>query len=206
MKPYPYLILSLFALVSCDSIETHIGDKDVYEFEETKKGEIKFSELKEYSVTHNDFIPYQGLNEFKGKVGGIVLDIHVKFTISDDDNCVYYIYTVSNCIFPKNQSKQVSEVISKLIKPCKIRMKFEDKEGNHIFTFFNSYASKQSLHDLISSENFPIVLKGKVKEHDNLTEPRPEISAGLFRSKIKRLHTHTLSVSYSAEGSLPISF
>ena len=63
-------------------------------------------------------------------------------------------------------------------------MKFEDKEGNHIFTFFNSYASKQSLLDLISSKNFPIVLKGKVKEHDNLTEPRPEISA-YFDQKLK---------------------
>lgn len=181
MKLYHFLVLSLFTFVSCDSSKNPFGDKNVYEIEETKKGTIKFSEFVQYSVTHKDFIPYQGLYEFKGKVGEIELDIHLKFTISDDDNCVYYIYTLKNLVFPKNQSNQVSSVITQMLRPANILMYFYDKEGNNIFTFSNPSQSR--------NESYPIVIKGKVKE-EGLTEPRPDISAGLFRSKIERLHTH----------------
>jgi hypothetical protein len=207
MKLYHFLVLSLFAFVSCEKIKTPFGDQTVYEFEETKKGTIKFSELEQMSQEKT--IPYQGLNEFKGKVGEIEFDVNVSFKISDDENCVYYVYKISNFIFPKNQSKQVSEMISKLIKPQVIRMLFFDKEGNKVFSFLNDFNFDQSLYDLVLSreiKDIPILKIGKVKLTNSLKEPRPVMSAGLFRSKVERLHTHKFQFYYSAKGSLLRTF
>ena len=56
MKLNHFLVLSLFAFVSCEKIKTPFGDQTVYEFEETKKGTIKFSELEQMSQEKT--IPY----------------------------------------------------------------------------------------------------------------------------------------------------
>ena len=164
MKLYPLILLFLFASFSCDSIENPFSEKNVYIFERNNKlgGGISFT-----------FMHYPFENE---KVF-MHTNISIKFTISEEDDCVYYIY--NSQIFSiigegtEKNSKRVSAEAHKWINSNDFLVEFLDKEGNEIFSF-NNYPPKV-----------------KKREIKGILELKPSE----FRSKIKRMSEYRINLA-----------
>ena len=164
MKLYLFLLLFLFTFSSCDSIENPFTEKNVYVLERNNKfgGGISFVFMHE---------PFENEEVF------MHTNISIKFTISEEDDCVYYIY--NSQIFSiigegtKKMTKRVSAEAHKCINSNDFLVEFFDKEGNTIYTF-NNYP--------------PNVKKREIKGV-------LEIGPSEFRSKIKRTSHYKISIA-----------
>jgi hypothetical protein len=175
MKLYHFLVLSLCALSSC------IEEQNVFEL---KRHHLDFVDPSKNGILEIGF-NHEG---FKGVKIFRKLNLSIKFTISEEDDCVYYIYRPSGYYdknktrIPYNSNKTKSEVLreaDKLIKEGCFQIELFDKEENTIFSFSNN----DDQRNLLQSFNYEMTVKGKLKT------PVPT-----FRSKMKRMSTFKIGI------------
>ena len=131
MKLYHLLVLSFFAFVSCDS---SFLDENVYSFDE-------------YYVCSEVF-EHEGFEKEKFKISA---DLSLKFTVSEEDKCVYFILKTKKITYPKIQRDEVTLESFKWLRPETFIVNFWDKEENLIFRW-NNIGSSKSLKDQFEIE------------------------------------------------------
>lgn len=190
MKLYHFLILSLFAFVSCDSNKNPFVEKNVYLLERKEK--------------------YEGTFDTRGKFG-VHLDISFKFTISKEDNCTYYIYKFEKPVELRDSKFKGNEYLLSNILPPFFKLEFFDKETNKIFTMYNlpeidpnEFGQKgEFLSAKTMDETW--IARGKVWEgrhHWNETyKMKSLVDPKYFRSKIERMSSFKLYFYYGKYGS-----
>ena len=173
MKLYHLLVLSFFAFVSCDS---SFLDENVYSFDE-------------YYVCKGEFL-HEG---FEGEEYKISADLNLKFTLSEEDECVYFIFKIKELYYPTIQDHVKGTLESiKWIRPETFIVNFWDKEGNLIFRW-NNIGSSKSLKDQFEIERIepPFTYGGKATDVNGILF-KPEF----FRSKLERVDQITLQWHY----------
>ena len=175
MKIYYFLVLSFFAFVSCENISS----QNVYEFKH--KGEIQDPVVKQLKVR---------------------VDAKLKITISDEDDCAYFIYecqrpfhdfanpeSLSGEEYSDAETSFYNDITS---TPDKFLFIMEDKEGNNIEQFY-----MDSKHPHITSIKkddrlYPVTYKGKLAK-DYTGEL---MTAKIMRSKLNRTEKGILKIGY----------
>ena len=174
MKLYHLLILSLFAFVSCEN----------------------FSSEDEYIFSHKREIQHPEFEQLKVRI-----DAYLKITISDKDDCVYFIY---ECQRPMHDFKSPKSLAGEeysekeslfyngiTMTPERFLLILDDREGNNVGEF---YSDKNFQHISVHNKNnYPVFYKGKLLEHYNGDVP---ISAKKMRSKLNRTEQGILKIGY----------
>lgn len=142
-------------------------------------------------------------NGFKGESFSINADVKIKLTISDEDNCVYYIYTVKGAKPSQSTTRENFTEAMHWLKPTCFKLRIFDVENNEIFSFFPLYPSVYSELPNATKIEFPYTRKGKLHSSNwasYMLDKSKEISAKSFRSKIKRMSSHSLKICFSKDG------
>lgn len=124
MKLYHFLVLSLFTFVSCDSIEIPFVEKNVYVLSRPEYDTISFSFGSEEKRTSIE----------------VFCSINIKYTISDEDDCVYYLYDAA-IVRPKDLTEDQTRLFNHISEKG-FEVEFYDKEGNEIFSHRDSTNGK----------------------------------------------------------------
>lgn len=164
MRFYQVLIFILFALVSCENIPS----EDVFEYSHEGETQDSVNPLLKASI-----------------------NAKLKITISDEDDCAYFIYKFQRPMHDFSNPQSLSgEEYSKAesmfyngIIPDKFVFVMEGKEGKIIQGFSiesksNKSASIIFVKDAFKS-TFPVLFKGKLLENNKL------ISAKTMRAKLE---------------------
>ena len=192
MKLYHFLFLSFFAFVSFGQNVS----QNVFEFshigkitesvnfrlkQETRTGKI-------VTTFDHDFV--------------IKIDAKLKLTISDEEDCVYFVYECQRPSndFDSNEShlgekiSVMENAVQEAINPITFAFLIEGIEGNAIGQFYTNYGS--SFVSFRSGvDNYPLILVGKLAE--NKKDEKEEyklISAEGMRSKLKFNNKGTLKI------------
>ena len=177
MRLNQILIFILFTFVSCDSIENPLGDNNVYEFK--------------YEYTFFGGLENKSFNKMTFHIQA---ECEVKFTISDEDECVYYIYKFDNIKFPVIIEDATRELL-KVMNPAIFEIKFFDKEDNEIWKWNSRRTENYKSAFLIGKEDdFPFIRKGKMYDI-GINRITPEV----FRSKLKRTERTEFKIMYYNE-------
>jgi hypothetical protein len=188
MKLYYFLVLSFFAFVSCENISS----QNVYEFKH--KGEIQESAK---------VMDIPGLSQTMK----ISIDAKLKITISDEDDCAYFIY---ECQRPWNdftteeshKGEEISDAESDFydrVVPEYSILSIEDKEGNIIEKYDVSIRSSFSIFNNDRNHKYPILHKGKLYqfiENSSGNYERKDISSTTMRSKFNRMENAYFKIGF----------
>ena len=179
MKLYPFLILSLFALVSCEP------DKKVYMIDrkDTQKGILKHA-------------------GFEGEEYNLELDIEIVFWIPDDeDNSIYKDCVVINFTYNSfdcpDTSKEVKNEVLSMWRYRTYEVKFYDKNKQEIFSFTSDYLTTTGKDPTWVVRDFPSRhAPRKLWENYNTNNI---VSPEKFRSKIRKMKFYTIKVGWIAD-------
>lgn len=185
MKLSNFLILSLFAFVSCENLPS----QDVYEFSHI--GEIQDPIVKQLKVR---------------------VDAKLKITISDIDDCVYFIYECQRPMhdFANPESLSGEEYSDAELTyynditstPDKFLFIMEDREGNNLEQFYMDSKNPHVSSIKKDDARYPVIYKGKLAK-DYLGEL---MTAKIMRSKLNRTEKGVLKIGYYSKSKLAIMY
>jgi hypothetical protein len=171
---------------SCNSEHIPLTSKNVYELVREKSFSGKFNHL---GFEGEEFIVYP--------------KVSIKFTISEEDDCVYYIYTYLGAEKDSKTSVKAFNEVKSWLRPHYFALILLDEHGNEIFKFSPFMGENCSNWADANKINTPFTRKGKLhfKTESNFRfDETLRISPKFFRSKIERMASFEIYVKLDGGG------